>query len=224
MYKSVAIDGPAGAGKSTISKKVAKEIGYVYVDTGSLYRAISYYIENNSVDITKEKDVISVLDKIEIKLQADTTNQLVFLNGEDVTTKLHTASISKITSTIASIPKVRDFLFALQIDVTKTNNILMDGRDIGTVVLPTADLKIYLTASPEERAKRRQKEFVESGKEFNFEEVLSQIIERDNQDISREISPLKQAEDAILIDTSDIDLEASIKKISDIIKEKLSII
>lgn len=224
MYKAVAIDGPAGAGKSTISKIVAKNIGYVYVDTGSLYRAISYYMENNSIDANDENAVILSLDKINITLKADTVEQLVYLNGEDVTKKLHTPSISKVTATVAAIPKVREFLFALQKDVTKTNNIIMDGRDIGTVVLPNADLKIYLTASAEQRAKRRQKEFIESGKEFNFEEVLAQIVQRDNQDMSRELSPLKQADDAILVDTSDIDLEQSIKKIGDIIKEKLSII
>lgn len=224
MFKAVAIDGPAGAGKSTISKIVAKNIGYVYVDTGSLYRAISYYMENNSIDANDENAVISSLDKINITLKADTVEQLVYLNGEDVTKKLHTPSISKVTATVAAIPKVREFLFALQKDVTKTNNIIMDGRDIGTVVLPNADLKIYLTASAEQRAKRRQKEFIESGKEFNFEEVLAQIVQRDNQDMSRELSPLKQADDAILVDTSDIDLEQSIKKIGDIIKEKLSII
>lgn len=224
MFKSVAIDGPAGAGKSTISKIVAKNIGYVYVDTGSLYRAISYYMDNNGLDVTNEEVVINSLDKIDIKLQADTVEQKVILNGEDVTKKLHTPRISKVTAKVAAIPQVREFLFSLQKDVTKTNNIIMDGRDIGTVVLPNADVKIYLTASPEERAKRRQNEFIVSGKEFNFDEVLAQIIERDNQDMSRELSPLKQAEDAILVDTSDINLEQSIKKLSDIIKEKLSII
>ena len=216
--RAVAIDGPAGAGKSSIAKILAKKLGYIYVDTGALYRAVGYYVVSQSLSTTDSEAVIGCLDKIKVELRYVEGQQKVFINNEDVTEKIRTAEISMAASNVSAIPKVREFLFDLQQNIAKTNNVVMDGRDIGTVVLPNADVKIFLTASPEERAKRRYKELIEKGQQVTYEDVLADVITRDHNDSTRATAPLKQAEDAVLVDTSDLNFEQSVEALYNIAK------
>lgn len=219
---NIAIDGPAGAGKSTIAKAAAKALGFIYVDTGALYRAVAYFMLSHRIDVNKEDKVASYLCDVVPELKYIDGVQHVFLNGEDVSDKIRTPEVSMGASAVSAIPRVRDFLFDLQKKIAAENNVVMDGRDIGTVVLPNADVKIYLTASAEERARRRHKELTEKGENVSFEEVLADVNKRDYNDTHREVAPLKQAEDAILCDTTNVDLQGTIDMLINIINEKLS--
>lgn len=221
MSINVAIDGPAGAGKSTIAKAAAKKLGFIYVDTGALYRAVAYYMLSHDIDVNKEDEVTGRLCDVVPELKYIGGEQHVFVNGEDVSDKIRTPEISMGASTVSAIPRVRDFLFDLQKKIAAENNVVMDGRDIGTVVLPNADVKIFLTATAEERARRRHKELAEKGEQVSFEEVLADVNKRDYNDTHREIAPLKQAEDAVLCDTTNVDLQGAIDMLINIINEKL---
>lgn len=216
---NVAIDGPAGAGKSTISRKAAAELGYIYIDTGALYRTVGLNALRKGVDIQSDDAVVSTLtDELKVELRFIDGEQRMFLNDEDVSSDIRTPEASMAASRVSAVPAVRKYLFDLQKNLAKTNNCIMDGRDIGTVVLPDADVKIFLTASPEARAERRYKELQEKGMDTPYEDVLKDMIKRDYDDSHRAIAPLKQAEDAILCDTSNIGLEESIQLIIDTIK------
>lgn len=219
---NVAIDGPAGAGKSTISKAAAAKLGYIYIDTGALYRTVGVNALRNGVDVKNADAVISTLtDNLIIELKFIDGEQRMFLGGEDVSSEIRTPEASMAASAVSAIPEVRKYLFDLQKNLAKNNNCIMDGRDIGTVVLPDADVKIFLTASPETRAKRRYIELIEKGMEAKYEEVLADMIERDYNDSHRAIAPLKQADDAVLADTSELDLQQSIDLIISIIEGKI---
>ena len=222
MAINVAIDGPAGAGKSTIARHAASSLGFIYVDTGALYRTVGLYSIRKGYDTKDAEKVNSTLPDIDIKLGFSGTEQRVFLNGEDVSEAIRTPEASMGASNVSAIPQVREFLFDLQKDIAKNNDCLMDGRDIGTVVLPDAQVKIFLTASPETRAKRRYKELIEKGSDVKFEDVLDDLIKRDYQDTHREIAPLKAADDAVLLDTSELDFEGSLRAVLDIIKGKIN--
>lgn len=216
---NVAIDGPAGAGKSTIAKAAAKELGYIYVDTGALYRTIALSAVNSGV-IDNEEETVKMLDSIDVKLGfAEDGPQCVYLNGKDVSSKIRTPEISMGASKVSAIPKVREFLLDLQRNIAKENNVIMDGRDIATVVLPDANPKIFLFASPECRAERRYKELIEKGETVSYEEVLADVNQRDYQDSHREIAPLKPTEESVMADTSSLTLEESIELIINTIKE-----
>ncbi|MBP3381295.1 MAG: (d)CMP kinase [Clostridia bacterium] len=218
---AIAIDGPAGAGKSTIARILAKELQYIYVDTGALYRTVGYYMLEHGVSIDDADAVVKALPNVEVSLQFVNGEQQVILNGENVSGLIRTPAVSMAASTVSAIPAVRQFLFDLQQNMAKTNNVIMDGRDIGTVVLPWADVKIFLTASPEARARRRFIELQEKGDPATFEEVLADMKQRDYNDSHRETAPLKQADDAVLADTSDITLEESVQLLKSIVKERL---
>ncbi|MBP7185304.1 MAG: (d)CMP kinase [Ruminococcus sp.] len=214
---NIAIDGPAGAGKSTIAKMVSKQLGYIYVDTGALYRTIALFITENDIP---DEEIETALEKADVSLRFINGAQRVFLGDRDVSDLIRTPEISMAASRTSAIPAVRKYLFGTQQKIAAENNVIMDGRDIGTVVLPNADVKIFLTASAEERANRRFKELSEKPNCPCYEEILSDIIERDRQDMTREVSPLKQAEDAVLVDTTELDLEQSAEAIVKIITEK----
>ena len=221
MVVNVAVDGPAGAGKSTISRAAAKELGFIYVDTGALYRAVGVYALRNGIGTKDSENIEKALKNIVVELKFVGDVQHVFLNGEDVSTEIITPEASMAASDVSAIPFVRAFLFDLQRDIAKKNNCLMDGRDIGTVVLPDAKIKIFLTASAEERAKRRYKELVEKGAKDTYEEVLADLEKRDYQDSHREIAPLKPAEDSVIVDTSDYNFDEAKNIIVNIIKERI---
>lgn len=219
---SVAIDGPSGAGKSSIAKMVARELGFIYVDTGAMYRSIALFVLNNKVSTTDEKAVEKLLPNIKIDIKFSEENgQQIFLNGEDVTDKIREPHMSMAASNVSAMGSVREFLFNLQRESTKKYNTIMDGRDIGTVVLPNADIKIYLTATSQERARRRYTDFMENGNEIDYQTVLADIEKRDYNDMNRKIAPLKKAKDAILLDTTTLSMEDTKNKIIEIIKEKL---
>lgn len=217
---NVAIDGPAGAGKSTVAKAAAKELSYIYVDTGALYRAIAYNGYKNGVLDDKDM-IIKMLKDTKVELKYVDGVQAVYLNGEDVSGFIRTPEISMGASKVSAIPEVRAFLLDLQRDIAKQNNVIMDGRDIATVVLPNADVKIFLFASPECRATRRYKELIEKGEDVNYDDVLADVNQRDYQDSHREIAPLKPSEDSVMIDTSNNTLEESIARIVNTIKESV---
>lgn len=219
---AVAIDGPSGAGKSTISKRIAQDMGFIYVDTGALYRAVGLYIWKNKISFTDTGRIISLLPDIKVSLAYTEGGQRVFLNGEDVTNSIRTPEISMYASAVSAIPEVRGALFHLQRELAAHNNVIMDGRDIGTVVLPDATVKIFLTATAEDRAKRRYLELLQKGVATSFDEVLKDMKTRDQNDSSRDVAPLKPAEDALLVDTTGNTFEESVAKISQMIKEKLS--
>ena len=220
MY-AIAIDGPAGAGKSSVAKAAAKKLGFIYVDTGALYRTVGLYMLKNGIDLKNAEAVGGELKNISVKLSYEQDGQHVFLNDEDVSSQIRTPEVSMAASTVSAIPLVRTFLFDLQQDLAKTNNVLMDGRDIGTVVLPHAQVKIFLTASAEERARRRCLEFEQKGQPIKYEEVLADIQKRDYQDSHREIAPLVPADDAVIVDTSDCGLEEAVESILQIVYKKL---
>ncbi|MBQ9374873.1 MAG: (d)CMP kinase [Ruminococcus sp.] len=220
MGINVALDGPSGAGNSTIAKMLAKKLKYVYVDTGALYRSIAYYVISKDVKPDDAQSVNALLGEIDVKLAYEGDAQKVLLNGEDVSDKIRTPEISMGASAVSAIPEVREFLFSLQQNIAKENDIIMDGRDIGTVVLPNADVKIFLTATAEERANRRYKELSEKGDTSTYEEVLQDIIQRDYNDTHREIAPLKKADDAIEVDSTELSLEQVVDKIYGIILDK----
>jgi len=219
---SIAIDGPSGAGKSTISKTVAKKNGYIYIDTGAMYRTLAYKAITQGIDIANDYDSIEkMLETTTIDIKHYEDGQHMFADGNDVTAYIRTPEVSMGASNIAKIPYVRKWLLNLQRDFAKNNNCIMDGRDIGTVVLPDAKIKIFLTASAEARADRRFKELQEKGQDVDYETILKEIKERDYQDMNRETAPLKQAEDAVLVDTTEIGLEESIELMINTIKERL---
>ena len=217
---NVAIDGPAGAGKSTIAKAAAKQLNYIYVDTGALYRTIAYNaVKKNVIDDTNA--VIALLNDTKVELKYIDGVQAVFLNGEDVSAYIRTPEISMGASKVSAIPEVRAFLLSLQQEIAKENDVIMDGRDIATVVLPNADVKIFLFASPECRAQRRYKELVEKGENVKYEDVLADVNQRDYQDSHREIAPLKPSGDSIMLDTSKLNLDESIQLVIKTIKENI---
>lgn len=218
---SIAIDGPAGAGKSSIAKALSKRLGYIYIDTGAMYRAVAlFFVENNVSDGTDSR-IESLLEKLEISIKYEDGAQKVILNGEDVTGKLRLEEIGKLASKFSAIGSVREKLVALQRELAQKENVVMDGRDIGTVVLPNADLKIYLSASPKVRAKRRYLELLEKGHtDLDINDIEDEIIKRDEADMNREISPLKQADDAYYLDSSDMTLEEVVSKILSMVKEE----
>ncbi len=218
---NVAVDGPAGAGKSTVSRAAAKAMGYIYVDTGALYRAVGVNALRNEIDTKDRQAVAESLSDISVNLVFENGEQKVLLNGEDVSAEIRTPDASMAASDVSAVPKVRDFLFDLQRNIASKNNCIMDGRDIGTVVLPNAKVKVFLTASPEERAMRRFRELSEKGSTVKYEEVLEDLIKRDYNDSHREVAPLKQADDAALLDTTGMTLEKSVESLIKIIKEKV---
>ncbi|MGN0574356.1 MAG: (d)CMP kinase [Acutalibacteraceae bacterium] len=218
---NVAVDGPAGAGKSTVSRAAAKAMGYIYVDTGALYRAVGVNALRNGIDTKDRQAVAESLSDISVDLVFENGEQKVLLNGEDVSSEIRTPDASMAASDVSAVPKVRDFLFDLQRNIASKNNCIMDGRDIGTVVLPNAKVKVFLTASPEERAIRRFRELSEKGSAVKYEEVLEDLIKRDYNDSHRDVAPLKQADDAILLDTTGMTLEQSVESLIEIIREKV---
>ncbi len=220
MY-AIAIDGPAGAGKSSIAKAAAKRLGFIYVDTGALYRTVALHLLKENIDPKDVSAVEAALPNIQVTMGHEEDGQHVYLNGEDVTGLIRTPEVSMMASTSSAIPEVRKFLFSLQTGMAEKYNVIMDGRDIGTVVLPNADVKIFLTASPEVRAMRRYKELVEKGAKDTYEEVLADVIKRDYQDTHRETAPLKPAEDGVVLDTSDLNFDEVINELEKIVKAKI---
>ena len=222
MSIAIAIDGPAGAGKSSLSKEVAKELSFIYVDTGALYRTIGLAASRKGISKDDKDGIVSLLDEIEVKLAFnDEGTQIVLLNGEDVSGFIRTPPASMYASAVSAIPEVRAFLLDLQRNMAKNDNVIMDGRDIGTVVLPDAKIKIFLTASAEKRAMRRYKENIEKGIEVSYEEVLKDVNERDYNDSHRAIAPLKPADDSVIVDTSDYDFEGSKNLLLKVIRERM---
>ncbi len=218
---SIAIDGPAGAGKSSIAKALSKRLGYIYIDTGAMYRAVALFFLDNDVKDGTDSRIESLLEKLEISIKYEDGAQKVILNGEDVTGKLRLEEIGKLASKFSAIGSVREKLVALQRKLAQKENVVMDGRDIGTVVLPNANLKIYLSASSKVRAKRRYLELLEKGHtDLDINEIEDEIIKRDEADMNREISPLKQADDAYYLDSSDMTLEEVVSKILSMVKEE----
>lgn len=218
---SVAIDGPAGAGKSTIARAVAKALGFIYVDTGALYRSIALYTLSKGIDPSDAEQVVLLLNDIKVELSFQNGEQRVLLCGKDVTASIRTPEVSMAASKVSAIPAVRQFLFGLQQEMAERHNVIMDGRDIGTVVLPHANVKIFLTASAEDRAKRRFDEMIAKGEPAVYEQVLADIRQRDAQDANRPVAPLKPAPDAILLDTTGNELEQSIALLRSTIEEHL---
>lgn len=221
MTVNIAIDGPAGAGKSTIAKTVSKKLGFIYVDTGALYRTVGLNVLRQGKNTKDPDDVVPTLDGLDISLRFVDGEQRVFLGDEDVSEAIRQNEVSMAASNVSAIPSVREFLFGLQRDIAQKNDCIMDGRDIGTVVLPNAQIKIYLTASAQARAERRFKELTEKGQDVVYDDILKDIELRDYQDTHREIAPLKKADDAVLVDTTELDLDGSIEYMLNVIKERL---
>ena len=218
-YVSVAVDGPAGSGKSTITKMVAKSLGFNYVDTGAMYRALTYNFLSNGLDELEEEEIKELLSKTDFKVEYVDGVQYVYVNNEEVSDKIRTAEVSKFTSLFAKSPAVRDFLIDTQRNLANTNNIIMDGRDIASVVLPNADVKIFLTASVEERARRRVLDFERQGIEnVDFEKVKEDIKARDWQDENRDIAPLIKVESATLLDTTSLTIDEVVEKMTELVK------
>ena len=221
---SIAIDGPAGAGKSTIAKALAKELGYHYVDTGAIYRTVAYFLDLLGISPKDVDGVERYIDELTINIEYDETGkQHMIMNGMDVSDEIRTQDISQKASLVSAHKIVRDMLLDMQRDVAKKHNVIMDGRDIGTVVLPKATVKIFLTASAEVRAKRRTDELVAKGQKANYEQTLKDIKQRDYQDMNRPIAPLKQADDALLVDTSDMNIDQVLATIKTIVQEKVAL-
>ncbi len=219
---NIAIDGPAGAGKSTMAKRLAKELGYYYVDTGAIYRTVAYFLDLLGISPKDIDGVSRYIDELTVEIEYDETGaQHMIMNGMDVTNDIRTPDISMKASTVSAHAVVRDMLLDLQRDLAKRHNVIMDGRDIGTVVLPRATVKIYLTASAEVRAQRRYDEMLAKGQKADFNQVLKDIQQRDYQDMNRPIAPLKQAKDAILVDSSNLDIEGVVAKIKALAAERI---
>ena len=218
---SFAIDGPAGAGKSTLARRLAAELGYIYVDTGAMFRTIGLYALRAGKDPKDNEAVNALLPEISLKFAFIEGEQHIYLNGEDVSTAIRTEEVGMAASAVGANPEVRAFLLGMQRDMAKTQDVLMDGRDIGTVVLPDATVKIFLTASPEARATRRWKEYQQKGVEVSYEEVLADVRQRDYQDTHRAAAPLRQADDAQLLDTSEMNFEQSLEAMKKMIVEKV---
>ncbi len=218
---NVAIDGPSGAGKSSICTEAAKRLGFVHVDTGALYRTIAYSAIIHSINTDDEISLKNLLNMTKVEILFENDTQTVLLNGENINDKIRSEEVSLKASDVSKIPIVREFLLDLQRELARNGNVLMDGRDIGTVVLPNADVKIFLTASPEKRAERRYLQLLAKGEKIEYNNVLDKIIKRDYQDSHREIAPLKPSDDSIIVDTSELTFEDSVKKIIEIIEEKV---
>ena len=216
----IAIDGPSGSGKSTLAKAVAKELGIIYVDTGALYRTIGYYVYQCGKDPRNADEVASLLPGINIELKYENGSQRVILNGEDLGDKIRMPQMSMYASAVSAIPAVRRFLLEMQKSLARENSVVMDGRDIGTVIIPDADLKIFLTASVETRAQRRTIELLEMGVDARYEDVIADMIARDQQDKNRDIAPALPAEDAIIFDNSEMSVEESLKEIVRLVNER----
>ncbi len=221
---SVAIDGPVGAGKSTAARKTAETLGFIYCDTGALYRAVGLYCLRNGADPKAPKEAAGCLDRIKVEISLVDGEQRVFLNGEDVSEDIRLPEVSMAASAVSAVPEVRKALLGIQRKIAEKNNVVMDGRDIGTVVLPNADVKIFLTAKPEIRAKRRYDELLCKGVKTTFEEVLNDLNERDYNDSHRAEAPLKQADDAVLLDTSNLSFEQSVESICRIVRERRDVL
>ncbi|MBR6407938.1 MAG: (d)CMP kinase [Clostridia bacterium] len=217
---NIAIDGPSGAGKSTVARAAAKQLGFIYVDTGALYRAIGLFAVRAGADTKDAGQIVQLLDGIELSLKIEDGTQHVIMNGEDVSGLIRTPEISMAASDVSKVPEVRTFLLQLQRDIAAQNDCLMDGRDIATVILPDAQIKIFLTASAEVRAKRRYLELLEKGENVTYGEVLDDVNKRDYQDSHREIAPLKPSEQSVIVDTSDMSLEQSTEAVISIVREK----
>ena len=223
QFFSIAIDGPSGAGKSTVAKAAAKELGFVYLDTGAIYRTVAWHITMLGIGPKDTDHVPMVLNDANIEIDFQPDGQHMILNGKDITGEIRTPEIASVASQVSAQPAVREFLLDMQRDQAKTYNIIMDGRDIGTVVLPNASLKIYLTASPEARARRRYEEYLQKGQKATYEEVLEDQKKRDYDDSHRKIAPLKQAKDAVVVDTTEMGLQESIDAVIGLIREKLGL-
>lgn len=217
----IAIDGPSGAGKSTVAKQIAKDLSIIYVDTGAMYRSIGLYVLRQGLDTKNAGQVTSCLSAIDLQTRYDPQNgQRIFLNGEDVSEAIRTPEASMAASNVSAIPAVRAFLLELQQKMARQQSLIMDGRDIGTVVIPDAELKIFLTASPESRARRRYLEYIQKGQPAEYEQILHDVIQRDQQDSTRAAAPLRQAEDAVLLDTTSINFEQTVALIRQMILDK----
>lgn len=220
MIYNIAIDGPAGAGKSTIARRVAKELSFIYVDTGAMYRAMALYLLRRKVNRDDTEQIGNICQDAEISIEYQNGEQIVLLNGENVNSYLRTEEVGNMASVSSAVPRVREKLLSLQRKLAKDMSVVMDGRDIGTTILPDADVKIYLTASSLTRAKRRYLELQEKGTVCNLDEIQKDIEERDQRDMSREISPLRQAEDAVLVDSSDLTIQQVVDRILQIFRSK----
>ena len=216
----IAIDGPGGAGKSTLAKAVAKKLDILYVDTGALYRTVGLYVRRLDIDPKDAKAVGESLGGLNIEVRYEDGAQKVYLNGENPGDAIRTPEMSMYASAVSAIPAVRAFLLETQKDIARKNSVIMDGRDIGTVILPDADVKVFLTASPECRAMRRYKELTEKGQNVKYEDVLAEMNQRDHQDSTREIAPAEAAADAVLLDNSDLDLEGTVEAVIALVREK----
>ena len=221
MGINIAIDGPSGAGKSTLARKLAAKLNFIYVDTGALYRTVGLFVFRRNIDPKDAGAVAAVLPEIEVSIAFIDGEQHVYLNGEDVSADIRLHEVSQYASLTSAIPAVRQFLFETQRKLAAENNVIMDGRDIGTVVLPDAEVKIFLTARPEVRAERRYNELLERGQEVDFEQILADVIRRDEQDMNRPIAPLKPAEDGVILDTSALTFDESLDLLYNTAKERL---
>ncbi len=222
MGINIAIDGPSGAGKSTLARKLAAKLNFIYVDTGAMYRTIGLYIYRKGIDPKDAEKVASVLPEIKVELSFVDGEQRVYLNGEDVSAEIRLHEVSQYASLTSAIPAVRAYLFDMQQVLAAENNVIMDGRDIGTVVLPNAEVKIFLTAQPEVRAQRRYNELLERGQEVDFDQILADVIRRDEQDMNRPVAPLKPADDSIILDTSEYSFDQSLELLYNTVKERIS--
>ena len=216
----IAIDGPGGAGKSSVAKAVAKELGIIYVDTGALYRSIGLFMLKSGIDPKDSEAVISALSSFTLELKFEDGKQFILLNGEDVGDTIRTPEVSMAASAVSAIPEVRNYLLNMQRDTARKNSVIMDGRDIGTVILPDAEVKIFLTASPEARAKRRYDELIARGADVTYESVYNEMVERDRNDSTRAVAPCVPAKDAIILDNSKLTAEGTKEKIIKIIRKK----
>ena len=219
---NIALDGPAGAGKSSIAKLVAKKLSFVYLDTGAMYRTIALYVLKNQIAPSDEAAVVARLDDIEITLSHENGEQQIFLNGENVSKEIRKEEVGNMASVSSANPEVRAHLLKLQRNLAAENNVVMDGRDIGTTILPNAEVKIFLTASAKTRANRRYLELTEKGEACDMDEILKDIIDRDERDMSRAVSPLKQAEDAVLVDSSEMGIEEVVESILSVYRKKVN--
>lgn len=220
-HYAIAIDGPTGAGKSTIAREISKRLGCTYIDTGAMYRAIGLYVLRKSIASDDAEKIIPLLPEIQLSITHESDEQHIFLNGEDVSSDIRTAEASIYASNVSKIPEVRTFLLDTQRNLARHGSVVMDGRDIGTVVLPDADVKIFLTASPESRARRRFLELSQKGQNVDYDSVLRDLLWRDENDSTRSTAPLKPAQDAVFLDTTDLSFEESVSKAGEIIKERL---